>query len=355
MNILTVLGARPQLIKAAVVSRALAAQTDGSGVQITEAIVHTGQHFDHRMSRLFFDEMDIPEPVVNLGISGGHHGQMTGAMIAALEREIQQRAPDLVLVYGDTNSTLAGALAAAKLCVPVAHVEAGLRSYNRRMPEELNRVLTDRVSELLFCPSMLSRAQLEAEGITSGVHVVGDVMIDALVHYRSRAVAPQRPEPFALATIHRAGNTDDAARLGRIIDALGKAPVNVVLPLHPRTRGALKQHGINPAERISCVEPLSYFEMLGHLDACRFVLTDSGGLQKEAYHLGKKCITLREETEWRELVDVGANRVVGADPRAIQDAMVWGLEPLAATESIYGEGDAGAKIVRCLVSPPEQR
>lgn len=348
LKILTVVGARPQFVKAAAVSRALAVHNARGGRPISEEIVHTGQHYDQGMSQVFFDEMEIPEPVVNLEIGGGTHGAATGAMLAGVEREILTRRPDRVLVYGDTNSTLAGALAAAKLRVPVAHVEAGLRSFNRQMPEEINRIVADHVSDLFFCPSEVSKIQLAREGITHGVHVVGDVMVDAVLHYRRKAVPPVAKDPFILATLHRAENTDDTGRLEAILRALGEAPLQVILPLHPRTREAMQRAGITVGGALRIIEPLTYFAMLGHLEACRFVITDSGGLQKEAYVLGKRCITLRDETEWTELVEIQANRLVGADPVKIRAAFDWADQSLPERELIYGDGRAGERIVELL-------
>ena len=343
MKVLTVVGARPQFVKAAVVSRALA-RLDAA----VEEIVHTGQHYDAGMSSVFFEQMEIPEPVVNLGIGGMSHGEMTGAMLAAIEREIIERRPDWLLVYGDTDSTLAGALAAAKLHVPVAHVEAGLRSFNRRMPEEINRVLTDRVADLLFCPTEHSKDLLAHEGIDAGVHVVGDVMVDAIHHYRPRAARPAIDGAFALATLHRAENVDDPERLARLIGALAEAPVPVILPLHPRTKARLEAASLALSGALQPVEPFGYFEMLGHLEHCEFVLTDSGGLQKEAFVFGKKCVTLRPETEWVELVELGANRLVDADVDAIRGAIEWARSPLSDLPAVYGRGDAGTRIVEIL-------
>ncbi len=349
LHVLTVVGARPQFVKAAVVGRAIR-RAAAAGRPIHESLVHTGQHHDHGMSAVFFAEMEIPDPVVDLGIAGGGHGAMTGRMLEALEREIQERRPDVVLVYGDTNSTLAGALAAAKLHVPVAHVEAGLRSFNRRMPEEVNRVLTDHASTLLFCPSAASAAQLAREGITAGVHVSGDVMIDAVHHYRQKAVPPPRSGPFALATLHRAENTDDPARLGRVIGALAASAIPVLLPLHPRTKKAMLAAGVVARGAVDLCEPLSYFHMLGCLQACTFVATDSGGLQKEAWAFGKKCLTLRDETEWTELVAADANRLVGTDPARIAAGIDWAMRPLGARPPIYGDGHAGEAIVQALLA-----
>lgn len=351
MKILTVLGARPQFIKAAMVSRAISGQAAANPeLNLSEEIVHTGQHFDANMSSVFFEEMGIPAPVSNLGIAGGSHGEMTARMLQGLEREILARTPDLVLVYGDTNSTLAGALAAAKLHVPVAHVEAGLRSFNRAMPEEINRILTDHVSAVLLCPTERAAGNLAAEGIRANVHVVGDVMYDATEYFLPRARDPEIEPPFALATIHRPGNTDSPARLGMIFRALAECPVPVLLPLHPRTRQALEQHGVSPTPG-ACLqlrEPMSYLEMLGSLRTCAFVLTDSGGLQKEAYFCGKRCLTLRPETEWTELVDSGWNRLV--EPEELADSWSWAMSAVPGESlPLYGTGDAAERIVSILV------
>ena len=347
MKIVTIVGARPQFVKAAVVSRAIAAHNEKSGTPvIDEMIVHTGQHYDYALSQSFFVELEIPAPDVNLGIGSGLHGAMTGAMMAGIETVLLDRRPDLVLVYGDTNSTMAGALAATKLNLPVAHVEAGLRSFNRKMPEEINRIVTDRVSNLLFCPTETAVRHLAAEGIKAGVFLVGDVMLDAAIYSRKKAIIPER-NGFALATIHRAENTDDAERLRSIIRALERSPVPVVMPVHPRTRKALNDNGIRLSGAIESIEPISYFSMLGHLDQCDFVVTDSGGLQKEAYFLGKKCITLRHETEWSELVECGVNRVVGHDDDNIVAAFEWAREPMAESQpALYGTGRAGETIVK---------
>lgn len=351
MHIMTVVGARPQFIKAAVVSRAIAsANRMGSSVVIQEEIIHTGQHYDYAMSQSFFEEMDIPKPAANLQVGSGSHGEATGAMLAGLEREMLERRPDLVLVYGDTNSTLAGALAAVKLHIPVAHVEAGLRSFNMGMPEEVNRILTDSIARYLFCPSPLSKAHLAREGRVDEVHVVGDVMYDAARYYARKARPPQQVGPFAVASLHRAENTDDPRRLRRIFAALEQSPVPVCLPLHPRTRRVMQDEGIVTNGRLHLYEPFSYFEMLGHLQQCQFVVTDSGGMQKEAYYFGKKCVTVRDETEWSELVEAGANRVVGTQEAAILGAFQWAVEPLPDLPALYGNGAAGEAIVEILAS-----
>jgi UDP-GlcNAc3NAcA epimerase len=353
IHIMTVVGARPQFIKAAVVSRAIAnANANGlaPSVAIQEEIIHTGQHYDYAMSQSFFEEMDIPQPAANLKVGSGRHGEVTGAMLAGLEREMLERRPDLVLVYGDTNSTLAGALAAVKLHIPVAHVEAGLRSFNMAMPEEINRLLTDRIATYLFCPSAVSQAHLVREGRAEGVYVVGDVMYDAARYYAHKARPPQREGPFVVASLHRAENTDDPQRLKRILAALEQSPMPVYLPLHPRTRRVMQDEGIQTNGALQLCEPFSYFDMLGHLQQCDFVITDSGGMQKEAYYFGKKCVTVRDETEWTELVEVGVNRVVGAEETASLAAFEWAVEPLPVLPRLYGNGLAGEAIIEVLTS-----
>lgn len=313
ITILTVVGARPQFIKAAAVSRAIRASAD-----VSEIMVHTGQHFDEMMSDVFFRELEIGKPEVNLAIHGGTHGAMTGQMLAGIESCLLERKPDWVLVYGDTNSTLAGALAAAKLHIPVVHVEAGLRSFNRRMPEEVNRVLTDHVSALLLSPTMTGVRNLQAEGITRGVHHVGDVMYDAMLHAqkRSREMSSILADlglgegGFALATVHRAENTDDPARLQAVMNAIIRtaAGLPVILPVHPRTRQAIARSGTQLGS-IRTIDPVGYIDMVRLLDGAKVVLTDSGGLQKEAYFARRPCVTLRDETEWTETLEHGWNRL----------------------------------------------
>jgi len=341
MRLVTVVGARPQFIKAAVVGRALTGR-DG----IEHALVHTGQHFDQRMSAQFFDELAIPEPDHNLAIAGGGHGQMTGRMLEAIEQVFLEVKPDGVLVYGDTNSTLAGALAAAKLHIPIHHVEAGLRSFNRRMPEEVNRVLTDHVSALLFCPTETSVDNLKAEGITSGVHLVGDVMYDATLFARaaagqSRSVAEEAglsKGEYVLLTLHRAENTDDPSRLAEICRYIEQATEGrpVIFPIHPRTRQAFDHHGIT-LDDVRMIDPVGYMEMNRLLTGAALVMTDSGGLQKEAYFHRKPCVTLREETEWVETIEAGWNRL-------------WTSEDFSPRREIdtYGDGAAGEKIVQVI-------
>lgn len=359
MKLLTVIGARPQFIKASAVSRAIQAE-NANGADLREVIVHTGQHFDANMSKVFFEELSIPEPDYHLGIASLGHGAMTGRMLEAIESVLQKEKPDMMLVYGDTNSTLAGALAAAKLHVPVAHVEAGLRSFNKRMPEEVNRILTDHVSDLLFCPTQTAVDNLAGEGITGGVHLVGDVMFDVTLHYRELAAQSHSLERwgvtekgYALCTVHRAENTDDATRLQGILAALRDIAeeVPVILPLHPRTRKIIDALGQPEALRgLTVLEPLSYLEMLRLEMSAKVILTDSGGVQKEAFFHRVPCITLRDETEWVETVEMGWNVLVGADRDAIIDK--W-LQPDIPVEvdQIYGDGNAANRMlehVACL-------
>lgn len=350
-KILTIVGARPQFVKAAVVSRAIA-DTPG----LAETIVHTGQHFDVNMSDVFFSEMGIPAPSFSLGIGGGSHGENTGRMIEAIERVMLEQHPDSVLVYGDTDSTLAGAIAAAKLNIPIAHVEAGLRSFNRRMPEEVNRVLTDHVSTLLFAPSASSVKNLVNEGVAEGsIHLVGDVMFDAVLAFTQVARKMSRiigqlalsAGEYVLVTLHRKENTDDRDRLGAILAGLQASPVPVVLPLHPRTRKRLQEHGIQLPASLRVLDPVGYLDMLMLEANARVIATDSGGVQKEAYFHGVPCVTLRDETEWVELVDVGANQLVGADSGRIAAALT-AAQPLHGGKNLYGRGDAATRIASVL-------
>lgn len=350
LRIVTIVGARPQFIKAASLNRAIREHNRTCPESpIEEFLVHTGQHYDANMSQVFFEELDIPAPKANLGIGGGGQGEMTGRMLMAIEPVLAAQKPDWTLVYGDTNSTLAGALAAAKLRLPLAHVEAGLRSFDRSMPEEVNRVLTDHVSNLLFCPSRVSVENLASEGIRKGVHLTGDVMFDAVRFYSGRAGTCPYPRPFILMTLHRAGNTDDATKLQGILDALADAPHPVVFPVHPRTKKVLS--GLQQAlpQSVAAVEPLSYLEMMAALRECEWVITDSGGLQKEAYFLGKKCVVARDNTEWVELVELDAVRLAGADPQELRTAMDWAQTPLERVEPVYGGGDASRRILGHLL------
>ncbi len=336
-------GARPQFVKAAPLSRALRRR-------LREVLVHTGQHYDREMSGAFFDELGIPPPDRNLGIGSGSHGEMTGRMLEALEGVLREVGPAMVVVLGDTNSTLAGALAAAKLGIPVAHVEAGLRSFDPRMPEEINRRLTDHVSSLLFAPTVAAVANLRREGITRGVHRVGDVMQDAvlanLARARRRVGAVRPPGEYYLATLHRQENVDDPARLRAILSALERLPRPVVWPLHPRTRRRLREWGLRPGGTIRIVPPASYLEMLVLEEGARAILTDSGGVQKEAFLLGRPCITLRDTTEWVETVAAGANQLVGADPRRILAAVRRADRARGrwARSAVYGGGHAAERI-----------
>tara|TARA_B100000767_G_scaffold132360_2_gene125696 strand:- start:284 stop:1375 length:1092 start_codon:yes stop_codon:yes gene_type:complete len=352
VKILTIVGARPQFIKAATVSRVIQ-QTPG----VEEVLIHTGQHFDKNMSDVFFDEMGIPEPEYNLGISSMSHGAMTGRMLEGIEQILLDEKPDWVLVYGDTNSTLAGALAASKLHIKVAHVEAGLRSFNIRMPEEQNRILTDRISTVLFCPTDVAIDNLHSEGyegLDIRVSKVGDVMYDAALYYGDRAKQPEWISDlnvhngFALATVHRAENTDNPDRLREIILAINEVHITtpVILPLHPRTKLIIQKLGLHLDVHI--VEPVGYLEMVYLLKTCDFVLSDSGGVQKEAYYFKKSCFVLRDETEWTELVEHGANKIVGANRQAIVTAATERVSDIDFSHELYGAGDAANKIVAYL-------
>ncbi len=349
MKVITVVGARPQFVKAAPVSRALRAQG------VDEKLIHTGQHYDYNMSALFFDELDIPEPAWNLGVGSGSHGAQTAAMLTGIEQVLLTEKPDWLLVYGDTNSTLAGALAATKLHVKVAHVEAGLRSFNRRMPEEINRVVTDHVSDLLLCPSQTAVDNLAKEGITHGVHLVGDVMADALAFATERArhrsdILVQlglAEKGFLLATVHRAENTDDETRLRNIWQAFTEIGETIVFPVHPRTRNQLAACRLPPAANVRMIEPVGYLDMVMLEQSAKMILTDSGGIQKEAYWLGVPCVTLRDETEWVETVLAGWNVLVGADPLKI----IAAAREFVASESrpmLYGDSRMAERITRVL-------
>ncbi len=346
MKILTVVGARPQFIKAAAVSRQLA-ELQGT----SEIIVHTGQHYDPNMSAIFFDELEIPRPKYNLEIGGGLHGQMTGRQIESIEAVLLDEKPDFVLVYGDTNSTFAGALAAAKLHIPVAHVEAGLRSFNKRMPEEINRIMTDHISEVLFTPTHTAMQNLHNEGLDNKGVLVGDVMFDASLFYRERAKRPDSlPESlisgskFILATVHRAENTDDKASLAGVIEGLSNSELPVVLPLHPRTKAMISQFNLTISESIHIIPPVSYLEMVWLEANCALVATDSGGVQKEAFFFEKPCVTLRSETEWVELVEEGWNVLVGTDSKLISESIQGAKKP-KKTVALYGDGSAAQKII----------
>ncbi|MDV2481199.1 UDP-N-acetylglucosamine 2-epimerase (non-hydrolyzing) [Methanoculleus sp. Wushi-C6] len=349
MKIVSIVGARPQFVKCAPVSREVRKVHE-------EVLVHTGQHYDYLLSEVFFRDLGIPAPDYHLEIGSGSHGVQTGRMLAAIEEVIAKEEPEIVLVYGDTNSTLAGALAAAKMHVPVAHVEAGLRSFDRRMPEEVNRVLTDHCSDLLFCPTGTAVANLAAEGVTAGVHLTGDVMVDALrenlplAKERSTALADLglSPKAYFLATVHRASNTDDPAALRAIMEAFSRLDIPVIFPVHPRTQKKLAGYGITPAANVRVVEPLPYFDMLTLLSGARAVLTDSGGVQKEAYILEVPCVTLRENTEWVETLEDGWNVLVGADAdRIVAEADAAG-GARRGHSARFGDGHAAARIAAII-------
>jgi UDP-N-acetylglucosamine 2-epimerase len=336
-------------VKAAAVSRRLRARH-------VEILVHTGQHYDYQMSDVFFDGLDIPAPDVNLSVGSGSHASQTAAMLKGIEDVLLAERPDWLLIYGDTNSTLAGAMAAAKLSVPVAHVEAGLRSFNRRMPEEINRVVADHLSDLLLCPSGTATGNLAAEGILRNVHVVGDVMLDVLSWARQR-VATGQPDvlarlgigkgTYAVATVHRSENTDDPARLAGILNAFNLLDQPIVFPVHPRTRKVIAASGGVLKPHVRVIEPLGYLDMVALMASSRLALTDSGGLQKEAYWLGVPCVTLRDETEWVETVDAGWNTLAGAGSERIVHA-VRSCSPPDARPSLYGDGDAAGTCVDLL-------
>jgi len=347
MKVLTIVGARPQFIKAFVVSRELTDEHE-------EVLVHTGQHYDEELSDVFFEELGIPEPDYNLGIGSDTHGRQTAAMIEAIELVIEDESPDVVLLYGDTNSTLAGAITAAKIDPAVAHVEAGLRSYNRDMPEEINRVVTDHASDLLFAPSKSSVETLQKEGITDGVHLVGDVMYDAILW--AREVANKKSDvlnrfdvtdgEYVLATVHRAGNTDDKTKLRAIVDGLAAISKPVILPAHPRTEDRLQEYRMleDADDQLELVEPVGYLDFVRLLDGASRVATDSGGVQKEAFYLDTPCVTMREETEWVETVNSGWNVLVGADRKSITQKLST-VEKPAEKPSPYGDGSTAEQIV----------
>jgi UDP-GlcNAc3NAcA epimerase len=365
MKIVTIVGARPQFIKAAPVSRAIRDHNQKEKTpRITELLVHTGQHYDHGMSQIFFDELEISEPDLNLGVGSGSHGWQTGQMLMRIEKVLLQEKPDYVMVYGDTNSTLAGALAAVKLPIPVAHVEAGLRSFNREMPEEHNRIVADHCSDLLFCPTQTAVDNLAREGITTGVHLVGDTMYDAVLQFSS--IARKRstileeldvePKTYLLTTIHRPYNTDIPENLQNIFQAFAELGEVIVFPVHPRTSKKITDlesqfpQQLIPGN-VKVIEPVGYLDMLVLEENARLILTDSGGMQKEAYFFGVPCITLRPETEWVETVETGWNVVTGADISSIVEGYQRAINsPLTKRLDLYGDGRAGEKIVHLLGS-----
>lgn len=348
MKVITIVGARPQFVKAAVVSRAF------QKLGIEEKIIHTGQHFDANMSEVFFEEMQIPKPAFNLDIHGVGHGAMTGRMLEKIEEVLIREKPDVVLVYGDTNSTLAGALAAQKIHIPVAHVEAGLRSFNMQMPEEVNRILTDRISSVLYAPTQKAVENLKAEGYDHfdiKIELVGDVMLDAALFYANQLGDEKNEEDYFLCTLHRAENTDDLVRLKALVEGLNEIhkTTKVKLPLHPRTAAVLQKNSIEL--NVETIPPQGYLEMIKLLKNCKGVITDSGGLQKEAYFFQKACVTMRDQTEWVELVENGFNVLVGADRQKLIDE-VKAIEDksLDFSMNLYGKGNAGEEIAQSIKS-----
>lgn len=361
-TIITIIGARPQFIKAAVLSRTIRQEKWKNSFR--EIIIHTGQHYDANMSEIFFREMDIPDPDYNLNIGSGTHGKMTGEMLIHIEEVLLSEKPDIVLVYGDTNSTLAGALAASKLLIPLAHVEAGLRSFWKAMPEEQNRIITDHLSEFLFCPTVTACENLKNEGIVKGVKLSGDIMLDASTFYQKKVNENIKKYPdnlarklnisvdflhdgFSLLTVHRAENTDNPQNLKNIISAINKSKIPSIFPVHPRTRKLLDNLNIKFDSHVKLIDPIGYLDMLELEMRCKFIVTDSGGVQKEAFFTKKPCITLREQTEWIETVEHGWNTLVGTDP----DKLLNTIKNISVPEKypiLYGDGNCSEKILTSL-------
>jgi len=349
MKIVSIVGARPQFIKCAPVSKELQKKNQ-------EILVHTGQHYDYELSKVFFDQLGIRTPDYNLGVGSASHGKQTGAMLVEIEKILHKEKPEMVLVYGDTNSTLAGALASVKLHIPIGHVEAGLRSFDRTMPEEINRILTDHASDLLFAPTQTAVDHLKHEGISQGVFLVGDVMYDVLKQSMPIAMDSQilttlslKPKEYYLATIHRPSSTDTISTLSTIIDAFSTAEKTVVFPVHPRTRYFMKEHGLERkvGQNVKLIQPVSYFDFLWLEQNAEKILTDSGGIQKESYLLKIPCITLRENTEWVETIEDGWNVLVGTNKDKIKDA-ICNFAPKGKQRDLFGTGDASTKIVKIL-------
>lgn len=347
MRFVSIVGARPQFIKVAVVSKALRAYHE-------ESIIHTGQHYDYNMSAQFFDELEIPTPDYHLGCGSATHGVQTARMLEAIEEILLRERFDCVVVYGDTNSTLAGALAAAKLSIPIAHVEAGLRSFNRAMPEEINRVITDHISDRLFCPVESACENLRNEGVVKGVEFVGDVMYDLLLQVRPKLATRTEqllkkfqlaPQTYAVVTVHRASNTNSLEAMRGIAEGLNKLDMPVLFPVHPRTRVYLERYGITWNKNVRLMEPVGYFDLMALGQAAHRIITDSGGFQKEAFFLGVPCVTLRDETEWTETVELGWNTLVGSRWQDILNA-VEKPTPEQPRQSPFGEGDAGVRIAQ---------
>lgn len=356
MKILTVVGARPQFIKAGPLSKELRKKH-------REIILHTGQHYDPNMSDIFFKELKIPKPDVNLGVGSGSHGEQTAAMMSGIEKYLLSHPVDLVLVYGDTNSTVAASLAAAKLHIPVGHIEAGLRSFNKRMPEELNRIVTDHLSDLLFAPTKNAVALLKKEGIIKGVYLTGDVTADAVIQHSKLAKKNDilsklglRSKSYILSTVHRAENTDDPKRLTAIFSAFAKSGEPVVIPLHPRTRKFIATYKLDKilTDQIKIIDPIGYLEMLQLEQNARLIASDSGGIQKEGYILGIPVVTLRDETEWVETVNLGWNKLVGADEKKITLALK-NFHPKGLPKPEYGTGHASREIVKIITEWGKKR
>lgn len=368
MKIATIIGARPQFIKAAMVSRAIREhnlQATSDERRVTDVLIHTGQHYDHEMDKVFFDQLDIPIPDYHLGVGSGNQGDQTARMLAAIEKVLLKEKPDAVLVYGDTNSTLAGALAAAKLQIPVGHVEGGMRSFNRQMPEEINRVVAGHVAKWHFCPTETAVKNLNNEGISKGVYLVGDVMYDAVYYYKKRAQVESkilersnlREKNYILATVHRAENTDNSSRLRNIIEALVEISkeLTVVFPIHPRTKLAIERSGlislITDRQSFITTEPLPYLDLLCLEESATVIVTDSGGIQKEAFWMGVPCVTVRDETEWLETVESGLNRLTGSHKEKIVSATHLFMNKMAdCKNTAVKESAVAGEIVGILVS-----
>ncbi|MCD6355829.1 MAG: UDP-N-acetylglucosamine 2-epimerase (non-hydrolyzing) [Anaerolineaceae bacterium] len=348
MKILHIVGARPQFVKATMVSRAWNAPE-------SEFLLHTGQHYSKKMSPLFFDELKLRRPDVNLGIGGGNHAEQTGKMLQGIDEYIEKIKPDHIVIYGDTNSTLAGALAASKRRIPLSHVEAGLRSYNRSMPEEINRLVSDHVSNILFCPTKQAVDNLADEGISENAYLVGDVMADALFFFIKIAEVQSNilysldllPKSYALATVHRSGNVDDKDNLSQIIKGLQNIDKPIILPLHPRTKKMLGEFGLSFSHNVRVISPIGYLDMLLLEKNAECILTDSGGVQKEAYLFGVRCITMRDETEWTETVAAGWNILSGMNAEKIS-RNYYDFHPAESRPAVYGSGDAADKIVQII-------
>jgi UDP-GlcNAc3NAcA epimerase len=352
MKILSIVGARPEFIQSAPVSKMLRTEHE-------EILVHTGQHYDYLMSQTFFDEIGIPKPDYNLEVGSGSHAKQTAEILVRLEEVLIHEAPDLVIIRGDTNSTLAGSLAASKLHIALAHIEAGERSFDRRMPEEINRLASDRLSDLFFCVSRTAVNHLGNEGIRSGVYWVGDVMLDAMLANlpiaREKSSALSKlgllPKGYSLVTIHRAANTDNPERLTRILNALSQVGEQVIFPVHPRTRGVIEKLNVKVGKSLRMIEPVGYYDMAVLEENARLIATDSGGVQREAYFLKVPCLTLRDETEWMETLEAGWNRLVGADDKEIM-ATWWSFSPPTEQAPIFGDGKASEKIFQIVSAYP---